>query len=133
MSQQPHDVGYLDYNASSNRSPSSSRQPYGAPGFGVGMSLPRHSQRHFDSPLGSSALYQSDRVPTAFNPRGMDSMSPGVPSYMLDSSQPWNYSTSGAATISGALNGPNRQRTMGRRGVIPQVRYFAGGCRHGLY
>ncbi len=131
MAQQPHDMGYLDYSAANNRSPSSSRQPYGAPGFNPGMSLPRQSQRHFDGPLGSSALYPSDRVAGGggggggggYNPRAMDTMSGGggMPGYMLDGNQTWNYGASGAATVNGAVNGPNRNRNSNRRTPLPQV------------
>lgn len=124
MTQQPHDLGFLDYNPTSNRSPSSSRQPYGAPAYGPGMNLPRQAQRQFESPLGPAALYSSDRNMGGYNSRGLETLgSGGIPSYMLDNSQSWNYNTSGAATVTGALNGPNRQRSMNRRGVIPQVRY----------
>ncbi|KAH7320787.1 R3H domain-containing protein [Stachybotrys elegans] len=122
MSQQPHEVGYLDYSIPPNRSPSSSRQPYAAPGFGAGMSLPRQSQRPFDAPLGSSALYSADRV-GGYNSRGVDNMTPGagMPSYMLESNQPWNYGNSGVATVNGAVNGPNRQRSVNRRAALPQT------------
>ena len=117
MSQQHHDLGYLDYNAPTNRSPGSSRQPYGAPGFAAGMSLPRQAQRPFDGPLGSSALY--DRSVSGYAPsRGIDTMSPAAPSYMLDNGQSWNYNSSGAATVNGV---PGRGKSLGRRGVLPQV------------
>lgn len=122
--QQPHDLGYLDYNNSNpNRSPSSSRQTYsGAPGFG-GLSLPRQAQRPFDAPLGSSALYPSDRVGNGYNPRAAETLSPssGMPSYMLDGNQTWNYNASGAATVNGALHGGNRNRGVNRRAALPQV------------
>lgn len=115
-------MGYLDYNSPANRSPSSSRQPYGAPGFGAGMSLPRQAQRPFDGHLGSSSLYQSDRVPNGYNPRGVDSMSPGgMPGYMLDGNQTWNYGASGAATVNGGVPGAGRNRGMNRRAALPQV------------
>lgn len=125
MSQQPHDMGYLDYSAPANRSPSSSRQQYGGgSGFASGMSLPRQSQRHFDGGLGSSALYPSDRVAGAYNHRAMDNMGPGggLPGYMLDNNQSWNYNSAGVATVNGAVNGPNRQRSVNRRAALPQVR-----------
>jgi hypothetical protein len=125
MAQQPHDMSYLDYNAANNRSPSSSRQPYGAPAFNPGLSLPRQTQRPFDGPLGSSALYPSDRVGAGtYNPRAMDTMSGGaaMPGYMLDGNQTWNYGASGAATVNGAVNGPNRNRNSNRRTPLPQVR-----------
>lgn len=115
-------MSYLDFNSPGNRSPSSSRQPYGAPAFPAGLSLPRQAQRPFDSPLGSSSLYPSDRVASgnAFNGgRGMETMSPStaVPGYMLDN-QTWNYNPSGAATVNGAIN---RQRGNGRRAPLPQT------------
>ncbi len=124
MAQQPHDMSYLDYNSGTNRSPSTSRQQYGggAPGFNAGLSLPRQAQRPFEAPLGSSALY-SDRHNPGYNARGMDTISGGaVPSYMLDGNQGWTYSASGAATVNGAVNGPNRSRSVNRRGALPQVR-----------
>lgn len=122
MSQQPHDMGYLDYGTSANRSPSSSRSNYaGAGGFGAGMSLPRQSQRPFEAPLGSSALYPADRIGSAYNPRGMDNMAGGMPGYMLDNGQAWNYNTNGVATVNGAVNGPGRQRNVNRRAALPQV------------
>lgn len=124
MTQQPHDMSYLDYNSGSNRSPSSSRQQYGggAPGFNAGMSLPRQAQRPFDGPLGSSSLYSSDRHNLGYNGRGMDTISgAGVPSYMLEGNHGWNYGASGAATVNGAVNGPNRSRSVNRRGALPQV------------
>lgn len=125
MTQPPHDIGYLDYGTSANRSPSSSRTGYGG-AFGAGMSLPRQSQRPFDAPLGSSALYPADRLAGGYNPRGMDNMpqAGGMPGYMLDNGQAWNYNTSGAATVNGAINGPNRNRSVNRRAALPQVRHF---------
>lgn len=121
MSQQPHDMGYLDYGTSTNRSPSSSRSNYAsAGGFGAGMSLPRQSQRPFETPLGSSALYPADRLGSAYNPRGMENMAGGMPGYMLDNGQAWNYNTSGVATVNGAVNGPGRQRNVNRRAALPQ-------------
>lgn len=126
MSQQQHDLGYLDYNAGPNRSPNSSRPNYGGSAAfgGAGMSLPRQTQRPFDAPLGSSALYPSDRAPGGYNPRGMDNMTPtgGMPGYMMDANQQgWNYNSSGVATVNGAVNGPNRQRSINRRAALPQV------------
>ncbi|KAF4589895.1 Nucleotide-binding, alpha-beta plait [Ophiocordyceps camponoti-floridani] len=122
MSQQPHDMGYLDYASPANRSPSSSRQNYGA-AFAAGLSLPRQSQRPLDAPLGSSALYPNDRIPAGFNPRAMDSMPVNAAihgGYMLDNGQAWNYSTAGVATVNGAVHGPNRQRSVNRRAALPQ-------------
>ncbi|KAK7414192.1 Peptidyl-prolyl cis-trans isomerase pin4 [Neonectria punicea] len=123
MTQQPHDLGYMDYGTSNSRSPSSSRPNYGgAGGFNAGMSLPRQAQRPFDNtPLGSSALYPADRLGGGgYNPRGMDNMAGGMPGYMLDNGQAWNYNTSGVATINGAVNGPGRQRSVNRRAALPQ-------------
>jgi hypothetical protein len=122
MSQQPHELGYLDYGTPANRSPNSSRQPYNG-AFGSGLTLPRQTQRPFDSALGSSALYPADRAGGAYNPRHVDNMTPvgGMPSYMLDNGQSWNYNASGAATVNGAVNGPNRQRSVNRRAALPQV------------
>ncbi|KAF7548670.1 hypothetical protein G7Z17_g6904 [Cylindrodendrum hubeiense] len=113
MTQQPHDLGYMDYGTSTSRSPSSSRPNYGgAGGFNAGMSLPRQSQRPFDNnQLGSAALYPADRIGGGgYNPRGMENMQGGMPGYMLDNGQAWNYNTSGVATVNGAVNGPGRQR-----------------------
>jgi hypothetical protein len=125
MSQQQHDVGYMDYSAPPNRPPSSSRQPYGGnSAFGPGLSLPRQSQRPFDAPLGSSALYNADRMPSGFNPRMVENnMTPGggMPNYMMDANQPWGYGSSGAATVNGAVNGPGRNRSVNRRAALPQV------------
>ncbi|CAM1510590.1 Fc.00g009250.m01.CDS01 [Cosmosporella sp. VM-42] len=121
MTQQPHDLGYLDYSASSNRSPNSSRPGYGAAAaFASGLSLPRQSQRPFDAPLGSSALYPAERLGGGYNPRGMDNMGGGMPGYMLDNGQAWNYNTTGVATVNGAVNGPGRQRNVNRRAALPQ-------------
>ncbi|GJN73937.1 hypothetical protein PLIIFM63780_008008 [Purpureocillium lilacinum] len=147
MSQQHHDMGYLDYSAPPNRSPNSSRQAYGAPpAFGAGMSLPRQTQRPFDAPLGSSALYPTDRISGAFNPRAMDGMPApgGMPGgYMLDNGQTWNYGASGVATVNGAVHGSNRQRSVNRRAALPQnwtehgsmgmpnLQQFAGGLNGG--
>ncbi|KJZ74424.1 hypothetical protein HIM_06234 [Hirsutella minnesotensis 3608] len=122
MSQQPHDLGYLDYSSPANRSPNSSRQNYGA-AFGSGLSLPRQAQRPFDAPLGSSALYPTDRITSGFNPRALENMAMAAGmhgGYMLDSSQTWNYSTAGVATVNGAVHGPNRQRSVNRRAALPQ-------------
>ena len=55
----------------------------------------------------------------------MDTMgnAAGMPSYLLDNSQqPWNYSSSGVATVNGAVNGPSRSRSVNRRAALPQVR-----------
>ncbi|OAA34982.1 Nucleotide-binding, alpha-beta plait [Metarhizium rileyi] len=121
MSQQHHDMGYLDYTGHASRSPTS-RQNYGA-GFASGLSLPRQPQRPFDVPLGSSALYPSDRIGSGYNPRGIDNM-PGPGGmhggYMLDNGQTWNYNTVGVATVNGAMNGSNRQRSVNRRAALPQ-------------
>ena len=123
MSQHQNDM-YLDYSAPpANRSPSSSRQGYGG-AFQSGFSLPRQSQRPFDQPLGSSALYPAERL-GAFNPRGMDQMSPannlGPTGYMVDN-QPWSYGGSNVATVNGAMNGASRQRSVNRRAALPTVR-----------
>ncbi|KND94279.1 RNA-binding post-transcriptional regulator cip2 [Tolypocladium ophioglossoides CBS 100239] len=122
MSQQPHDMGYLDYPTPANRSPNSSRQNYGA-AFGSGLSLPRQAQRPFDGPLGTSGLYPTDRIGGGFNARAMDTMAGagGVPGgYMLDNGQTWNYGNAGVATVNGAVHGPNRQRSVNRRAALPQ-------------
>lgn len=125
MTQQSHDMGYLDYSSNNNRSPSTSRPGYATAGFGAGLSLPRQSQRPFDAPLGSSALYPAERLGGGgYNPRGMDTMAGGMPGYMLDNGQAWNYNTSGVATVNGAVNGPGRQRNVNRRAALPQVRHF---------
>lgn len=122
MTQQPQDLSYLDYGSSANRSPGT-RQNYGG-AFGSGLSLPRQTQRPFDAPLGSSALYGGERPGAGF-PRGMDNMASagGMPSYLLDNNQqqPWNYSAGGVATVNGAVNGPSRQRSVNRRAALPQV------------
>ncbi|KAJ6439357.1 R3H domain-containingprotein [Purpureocillium lavendulum] len=135
MSQQHHDMGYLDYSAPPNRSPNSSRQAYGAPpAFGAGMSLPRQAQRPFDAPLGSSALYPTDRISGGFNPRAMEGMPApgGVPGgYMLDNGQTWNYGASGVATVNGAVHGSNRQRSVNRRAALPQNWTEHGGMPMG--
>ncbi|KAI8724465.1 hypothetical protein NCS52_00015700 [Fusarium sp. LHS14.1] len=121
MTQQPHDMGYLDYGTSTSRSPSSSRPTYAAAGnFTAGLSLPRQSQRPFDAPLGSSALYPAERLGGGYNPRGMDGMAGGMQGYMLDNGQAWSYNTSGVATVNGAVNGPGRQRSVNRRAALPQ-------------
>ncbi|RSL64295.1 hypothetical protein CEP54_004769 [Fusarium duplospermum] len=66
-------MGYLDYGTSTSRSPSSSRPTYAAAGnFAAGLSLPRQSQRPFDAPLGSSALYPAERLGGGYNPRGLE-------------------------------------------------------------
>ncbi|EWZ49390.1 hypothetical protein FOQG_04818 [Fusarium oxysporum f. sp. raphani 54005] len=118
MSQQPHDMGYLDYGTSTNRSPNS-RQNYATAGGFAGLSLPRQSQRPFDAPLGSSALYPADRIGSGYNHRGMENMA-GMQGYMLDNGQAWNYNTTGVATVNGAVNGPGRQRNVNRRAALPQ-------------
>ncbi|GAB0134520.1 hypothetical protein EsDP_00002887 [Epichloe bromicola] len=122
MSQQPHDMGYLDYTTPAARSPTSSRQNYGG-GFSSGLTLPRQSQRPFDVHMGSSALYPSDRISGGYNPRAMDNMGGpgGMPGgYMLDNGQSWNYNSAGVATVNGAVNGPGRQRSVNRRAALPQ-------------
>lgn len=125
MSQPQHDLSYLDYNTAPNRSPSSSRPNYGgSSGFGAGMTLPRQTGRPFEAPLGAPSLYPTDRATGGYNHRGMDNMMPpgGMPGYGMDSNSPaWNYNASGVATINGAVNGPNRQRSVNRRAAIPQV------------
>ncbi|PHH78606.1 hypothetical protein CDD82_2948 [Ophiocordyceps australis] len=121
MSQQHHDMGYVDY-AAANRSSSASRQTYGAsPAFASGLSLPRQTQRPFDPPLGSSSLYPADRM-GPFHPRAMDTMTAtgGVPAgYMLDSGHTWSYPAPSVATVNGAVHGPNRQRSVNRRAALP--------------
>ncbi|KAG6009461.1 hypothetical protein E4U21_002376 [Claviceps maximensis] len=122
MSQQPHDMGYLDYPIPTGRSPTTSRQNYGV-GFASGLTLPRQSQRPFDVHMGSSALYSSDRISGGYNPRALENMAGpgGIPSgYMLDNGQSWNYNSAGIATVSGAVNGPGRQRNVNRRAALPQ-------------
>ncbi|KAG5999625.1 hypothetical protein E4U43_001961 [Claviceps pusilla] len=122
MSQQPHDMGYLDYPAPSGRSPTSSRQNYGV-GFASGLTLPRQSQRPFDVHLGSSALYSTDRISGGYNPRALENMGGpgGIPGgYMLDNGQSWSYNAASIATVSGAVNGPGRQRNVHRRAALPQ-------------
>ncbi|KAK2606349.1 Peptidyl-prolyl cis-trans isomerase pin4 [Conoideocrella luteorostrata] len=123
MSQQPHDMGYLDYTTPASRSPTSSRQNYGG-GFASGLTLPRQSQRPFDVHLGSSALYPSDRISGGYNPRAMDNGIGGPgglqSGYMLDNGQSWNYNSAGVATVNGAVNGPGRQRSVNRRAALPQ-------------
>lgn len=121
MSQLPNEL-YMDYPPHpTNRSPNSSRPPYPPSAFPAGFSLPRNSQRHFDSPIGSSPLY-SDRVSPGYGMRGgMDQMSsvPGLPGgYMLDGNQGWGYN---ANTVNGPLNGGSRQRNNNRRGALPSV------------
>ncbi|KAK2023519.1 R3H domain-containing protein [Colletotrichum zoysiae] len=130
MSQQQHDM-YLDYSAPPNRSPSSSRAYAG--GFQSGLSLPRQTQRPYDNGLGSSALFPSDRL--GYNPRAMDQMSAnGMPGgYMLDNSQTWNYNAGAVATVSGAMNGANRQRSVNRRAALPTNWTDQGLGMHGSY
>lgn len=121
MAQPPQDLSYLDYGAPPNRSPSSRPSYTGA--FGGGLSLPRQTQRPFDPPMGSTALYPSDRH-GGYHPRGMDNMNNGggMPSYLLDNNhQHWSQGGSGVATVNGAVNGPSRQRSVGRRAALPQV------------
>ncbi|RCI16187.1 hypothetical protein L249_3103 [Ophiocordyceps polyrhachis-furcata BCC 54312] len=123
MSQQPHDMGFMEYVSPANRSPSSSRQNYGS-AFASGLSLPRQSQRPLDAPLGSSVLYPPDRMLGGINPRAMDNMAvnPAIHGgYMLDNGQTWNYSTTGVATVNGAVLGPNRQRSVNRRAALPHT------------
>ncbi|CAI6079700.1 unnamed protein product [Clonostachys chloroleuca] len=120
MAQPPQDLSYLDYGAPPNRSPSSRPSYTGA--FGGGLSLPRQTQRPFDPPMGSTALYPSDRH-GGYHPRGMDNMNNGggMPSYLLDNNhQHWSQGGSGVATVNGAVNGPSRQRSVGRRAALPQ-------------
>lgn len=115
--QQQQDMGYLDYGTPQNRSPGT-RQNYGGQ---FGLSLPRQSQRPFEPPLGSAALYGGPDRSGGFA-RGMDTMGGGMPSYLLDSAQQsWNYNNSGVATVNGAVNGPSRQRSVNRRAALPQV------------
>lgn len=126
MSQQHHDLGYLDYSSPANRSPSSRQNYAGGAAFASGLSLPRQTHRPFDAPLGSSALYPTERIPAGFNHRALDSMAAAAAAglhsgYMLDNSQTWNYSTTGVATINGAMHGSNRQRSVNRRAALPQV------------
>ncbi|PKS05601.1 hypothetical protein jhhlp_008119 [Lomentospora prolificans] len=127
MSQQRPNEMYMDFPHPTSRSPSSSRTPYSHPAFPNGFSLPRHSQRPFDSPLGSSALYSNDRVtPGGYTLRaGMDQMSsvPGLAGgYMLDNNQSWAYNANNVATISGPLNGGGaRQRGGNRRTALPST------------
>ncbi|GKT97430.1 R3H domain-containing protein [Colletotrichum tofieldiae] len=122
---------YLDYSAPANRSPSSSRAYAG--GFQSGLSLPRQAQRPYDNGLGSSALFPSDRL--GYNPRAMDQMSAnGMPGgYMLDNSQAWNYNAGGVATVNGAMNGANRQRSVNRRAALPTNWTDQGLGMHGSY
>ena len=123
MSQQqlPNDL-YMDYPHPTSRSPNSSRPAYPHSGFPSGFSLPRNTQRPFDSSAGTSPLYPTDRVSPAYGMRGgMDQMSSvqGLPGgYMLDNNQNWAY---GANTINGPLNGASRQRSTNRRGALPSV------------
>lgn len=43
---------------------------------------------------------------------------------MLDNSQAWNYNAGGVATVNGAMNGANRQRSVNRRAALPTVSFF---------
>uniref|UniRef100_A0A8H7NE86 RRM domain-containing protein n=1 Tax=Bionectria ochroleuca TaxID=29856 RepID=A0A8H7NE86_BIOOC len=120
MAQPPQDLSYLDYGAPPNRSPGSRPSYTGA--FGGGLSLPRQTQRPFDPPMGSTGLYPSDRH-GGYHPRGIDNMNNGggMPSYLLDNNhQHWSQGGSGVATVNGAVNGPSRQRSVGRRAALPQ-------------
>lgn len=123
MSQQHHDLGYLDYSSSANRSPGSRQNYAGGASFASGLSLPRQAHRPFDASVGSSALYPTERIPAGFNPRALDSMAAAGMhgGYMLDNGQAWNYSTAGVATVNGAMHGSNRQRSVNRRAALPQV------------
>ena len=121
MSQQHPNEMYMDYPPHQpSRSPSSARPSYPQSGFPAGFSLPRNTQRPFDSPHASTPLY-SDRVSPAYGMRGgMDQMSSvaGLPNgYMLDNNQGWGYN---ANTVNGPLNGGSRQRN-NRRGALPSV------------
>lgn len=118
---------YLDYSTPANRSPNSSRPGYpGAGAFQPGLSLPRQPQRPFDMPLGSSALYSTDRLQSGYNPRVHDQMgqATGLPptGYLLDAGQGgWNYGPASVATVNGAMNGASRQRNVNRRAALPSV------------
>ncbi|KAK5992050.1 RNA-binding post-transcriptional regulator cip2 [Cladobotryum mycophilum] len=118
MTQQPHDMTYLDYSAPANRSPNSSRQNYATSGFASGLSLPRQSSRHFD---GSSSLYPTERIAGGYNPRAIDTMTGagGMPGYMLDNNQSWSYNATGVATVNGAVHGPGGRRSVNRRAALP--------------
>lgn len=122
MSQQ-HDM-YLDYNAPPNRSPSTSRPYLGAGGgFQSGLSLPRQSQRPFEAPLGSAALYTTDRIHGGYNQRGLDQLGQqgGMPGGFMPDNAQWTYNPASVATVNGAMNGTSRQRNVNRRVPIPTV------------
>ncbi|KAL2755356.1 hypothetical protein ACRALDRAFT_2027126 [Sodiomyces alcalophilus JCM 7366] len=116
---QQHDM-YLDYSVPPNRSPNASRPYPAASGFHSGLSLPRQTQRPFDPPLGSSALYSTDRL-ASYSQRPMDQMPQSAMSaaYMTDAGQPWSYNPAGVATVNGAMNGTSRQRSVNRRVPLP--------------
>ncbi|EGR44578.1 uncharacterized protein TRIREDRAFT_5868 [Trichoderma reesei QM6a] len=119
MAQQPHDMSYLDYGTAPNRSPSSSRQNYA--NFPSGLTMPRQTQRPFDAPLPSNALYSTDRLASSYGSRAMDSVGApsSMPTYMMDNNQSWSYNGSGVATVGGAVHGPGRQRSVNRRAALP--------------
>lgn len=120
---QQHDI-YLDYSVPPNRSPNASRPYPAASAFHSGLSLPRQTQRPFDPPLGSSALYSADRLVGSYGQRPMDQMPQSALSgaYMTDAGQPWSYNPGGVATVNGAMNGTSRQRSVNRRVPLPTVR-----------
>ncbi|KAH0496156.1 hypothetical protein TgHK011_003535 [Trichoderma gracile] len=119
MAQQPHDMSYLDYGSAPNRSPSSSRQNYA--NFPSGLTMPRQTQRPFDAPLPSNALYSTDRLASSYGSRAMDTVGApsSMPTYMMDNNQSWGYNASGVATVGGAVHGPGRQRSVNRRAALP--------------
>ncbi|KAK1239356.1 hypothetical protein MKX07_008844 [Trichoderma sp. CBMAI-0711] len=119
MAQQPHDMSYLDYGTAPNRSPSSSRQNYA--NFPSGLTMPRQTQRPFDAPLPSNALYSTDRLASSYGSRAMDTVGApsSMPTYMMDNNQSWSYNGSGVATVGGAVHGPGRQRSVNRRAALP--------------
>ncbi|TFA97531.1 RNA-binding post-transcriptional regulator cip2 [Trichoderma ghanense] len=119
MAQQPHDMSYLDYGTAPNRSPSSSRQNYA--NFPSGLTMPRQTQRPFDAPLPSNALYSTDRLASSYGSRAMDTVgaASSMPTYMMDNNQSWSYNASGVATVGGAVHGPGRQRSVNRRAALP--------------
>lgn len=124
MAQQPHDMTYLDYGTATNRSPSSSRQNYA--NFASGLTMPRQNQRPFDAPLPSGGLYSADRLASSYGSRAMDNIggAGGMPGYMMDNNQSWNYNGSGVATVGGAVHGSGRQRSVNRRAALPSVCLF---------
>ncbi|KAL6877739.1 hypothetical protein HDV57DRAFT_518601 [Trichoderma longibrachiatum] len=119
MAQQPHDMSYLDYGTAPNRSPSSSRQNYA--NFPSGLTMPRQTQRPFDAPLPSNALYSTERLASSYGGRAMDNVGApsSMPTYMMDNNQSWSYNGSGVATVGGAVHGPGRQRSVNRRAALP--------------